>query len=117
MQVRVLPIAQQRRESWVEKCGSHKIVKGQVERSKPENGTVVRKRRCDVCGDLIKTIEMTEDQLAHIRVKFENKIRELRAEMVHYRTVVDAVKNMFDWERRVQHELRMNYEIPEEDQL
>ena len=117
MQVRVLPIAQQRRESRVERCESHKVVKGQVERSTKENGTVVRKRRCDVCGDLIKTIEMTEDQLDHLRVKFENQNRVLRAEMAHYRTVVDGMKRMFEAENRVKDELRVNYIILEEDQL
>jgi hypothetical protein len=117
MQVRILPIAQQRRESRVAMCGSHKVVKGQVERSMKDNGTVVRKRRCDVCGDLIKTIEMTEDQLAHIRVKFENENRELRAEMVQCRTVVETVERMFGAMERVRKELRIRHEVMEEKEL
>jgi transcriptional regulator NrdR family protein len=117
MQVRVLPIAQQRRESRVEKCESHSIVKGDVERSTKEDGTVIRKRRCDVCGDLIRTIEMTEDQLAHIRVKFENQNRALRAEMAHYRAVAEGVKRLFAAEERVRKEMMVEHEITEEDQL
>lgn len=117
MQVRVLPIAQPRRESRVEVCQSHKVVKGQVERSMKEGGTVIRKRRCDVCGDLIKTIEMTEDQLAYERLKFEDQNRELRAETVQYRTVADAVRAMFDAVERVRREMRVRDEIKEEDQL
>ncbi len=117
MQVRILPIAQQRRESRVEKCESHKVVKGQVERSMKENGAVIRKRRCDVCGELMKTIEMTEDQLAHMRVKFESENRQMRAEMVRYRTVVDAVDSMFSQVERLRKELRIRHEMLEEDHL
>ncbi len=117
MQVRVLPIAQQIKESRVEICGSHSIVKGDVERSTKEDGTVIRKRRCDVCGDLIRTIEMTEDQLAHIRVKLENRNRELRVEMAHYKAVAAAVKGLFAAEERVRKELMVEHKIPEEDQL
>ena len=101
----------------MERCESHKVVKGQVDRSMKDNGTVVRKRRCDVCGELIKTREMTEDQLAHIRVKFENKNRELRAEMVQCRTVMETVSRMFDAIERVRKELRNRHEIMEEKEL
>ncbi len=117
MQVRVLPIAQQRRECRVERCESHKVVKGQVERSMKEDGKVIRKRRCDVCGDLMRTIEMTEDQLAYMRVKFEDQNRALRAEMVHYKAVAAAVKGLFAAEERVRKEITVVHEIPEEDQL
>lgn len=100
----------------MEKCKSHDVVKGQVERSTKEDGTVIRKRRCDVCGELIKTIEMTEDKLAHIRVKFEDQNRVLRSEMVYYRTVIDHVERMFAMVSRIKGELRMKHEILEEDE-
>ncbi len=95
----------------MERCESHKVVKGQVDRSMKDNGTVVRKRRCDVCGELIRTIEMTADQLAHERVKLENQNRELRAEMVQCRTVVETVSRMFNEMERVRKELRNMNEI------
>ena len=117
MQVRILPIAQQRKGVWVEKCESHKVVKGQVERSAKEEGTVIRKRRCDVCGALVRTIEMTDDQLAYMRVKFENQNRELRAEMVHYKAVAAAVKGLFKAEERVRKEMLVEHEISEEDEF
>ena len=117
MRVRVLPIAQQRRESRVEKCESHSIVKGDVERSTKEDGTVIRKRRCDVCGDLIKTIEMTEDQQAHIRVEFENQNRVLRTEIVHYKAVESAMKGMFQSIERLGMEMMVAHEIPGEDKF
>ncbi|MBA7572104.1 hypothetical protein ES708_13879 [subsurface metagenome] len=100
----------------MEKCGSHKVVNGQVERSMKEEGKVIRKRRCDVCGELIKTIEMTEDQLVDMRVKFEIENRDIRAEMVHYRNVMDSVNNVFVALDRVKREMRIDHEIVEENQ-
>ncbi|MBA7556296.1 hypothetical protein ES705_48996 [subsurface metagenome] len=117
MQVRVLPIAQQKKGTWVEKCESHKVVKGLVERSAKEDGMVVRKRRCDVCGDLIKTIEMTEDQQAHIRVEFENQNRVLRTEIVHYKAVESAMKGMFQSIERLGMEMMVAHEIAGEDKF
>jgi transcriptional regulator NrdR family protein len=101
----------------VEKCESHSIVKGGVERSTKEDGTVMRKRRCDVCGDLISTIEMTEDQLDHIRVKLENRNRELRVEMANYRAIAAALKGMFAAEERARKVLEVEHETTEEDQF
>lgn len=117
MWVRVLPIAQNRKEDRVEKCEKHMIVKGEVERSTKENGMAIRKRRCDVCGDLIRTVEMTEDQLDFKMSKFEDKNRELRSKLVYYKTVVEHVQRMFDMVSRIKDELEMQSEISEQDQL
>ena len=117
MWVRVLPIAQLRKGAWVEKCEKHMVVKGEVDRSAKENGMAIRKRRCDVCGDLIRTIEMTEDQLAHIKAKFEDQNRALRAEMVNYRRVKDMIGRLFEMEISLRREMKMEHEVSEEDQL
>ncbi len=115
MQVRILSIAQKKKGDRVEKCESHKVVKGQVDRSMKDNGTVVRKRRCDVCGDLIKTIEMTADQLEFRQERFEREVRVIRAELVQYKNLVDGIKRMYDAEKRVRSELKKEQELRERD--
>jgi len=81
------------------------------------DGTVIRKRRCDVCGDLINTIEMTVDQLAYNRVKFENENRVLRTEIVHYKAVESAMKGMFQSIERLGMEMMVAHEIAGEDKF
>ncbi len=117
MQVRVLPIAQQRKGTWVEKCESHKVVKGLVERSMKEDGTVIRKRRCDVCGTLMKTIEMTADQLEFRKERFEKELRVIRSELVQYKNWVDWVKKMYEAEERLRKEMKVEHEMSEEDKF
>lgn len=115
MWVRVLPIAQQRKGTWMVKCDSHKIVKGLVERSMKEEETVIRKRRCGMCGELVKTIEMTEEKLEFRQERFEKELRVIRAELIQYKNLVDGVKRMYDAEKRVRSELKIEQELREMD--
>ncbi|MBA7546940.1 hypothetical protein ES705_39341 [subsurface metagenome] len=109
MQVRILPIAQQRKESWVGKCEEHLVADGEIIRSKKTDGVVERKRKCDKCGALFKTYEYTGDQCKKQGEEFDNKVRELKEELVFYSRIHEMLRQVTEIQQGLEDEVRMGY--------
>ena len=99
----------------MERCPEHMVADGGVERSVKEVGNVVRTRRCDKCGSLFKTFEMTEDNVGFQLAGQEERVMKLKRELEFYGRVFTDTKAIFEAVKTLNDDLRGDYEFGNED--
>ncbi len=92
-------------------CQEHVVADGQVERSKKMDGVVERTRRCDLCGSLFKTFEMTEDQVGRQNGEHDLEIRDLRKELNYFKEIFGNVKAIVEAMETLKNDVLMEYEF------
>lgn len=93
----------------MERCPEHLIVDGEVDRSRKMNGVVERTRRCEKCGSLFKTFELTQDQIDRQNRDHDIEIKDLKRELDFYREGIDLVKRVWEGEDYLKEYLRYEY--------
>ncbi len=99
----------------MERCQEHVITDGQVERSMKMNGLVERTRRCWECGGLFKTFEMTDDNLARKQSAHDERMKDLKRELDHYKGIFGNVKAIIEDVETLKNDVLMEYEFGDEE--
>ena len=88
-------------------CNIHLIADGPVLRTIKEDGTVKRVRRCHECGELVKTIEFTEDRQVKEAKRMAEIMEGWHKQAQEAESIIDCVKMVFEAVERLQEQVRV----------